>query len=137
MAATATAPAEITPVDGWGALDGETYTSPSGFAEAVAWTVLTHSERDASDLALVLKLPRPKGLEAEDMWTFVFELVEQVATIGYLTAKIEPAAKETPRFGEDYKPYMSVEAVGRAVAALIGIKVIEDAPASAAEGAAA
>lgn len=134
---TATAPVEITSVTGWRDLDGDGYTSGSGFAEAVAWTLLTHSARDIADLALVLRLPRPEGLEAEDMWSFVFELVESAATIGYLTAKIEPAAGEAPRWEENGKLYLSVEAVARAVGALIGTKLIEDEPATAAEGAAA
>ena len=87
------------PIEAWS--DNETdgdaislYTTKAAAAGSVAWAVLTHSQGLGPDIARMIgplsaRRPLPKGMDSEDVYGFLWELVEAAAEIGYVMAQIE------------------------------------------------
>lgn len=106
----------------------DNYSTKAALAGHVAWDVLTHSQGDGPDIARMTgpegnRRPLPKGMDAEDMWTFVFDLVTSAGEIGYAVAQIETAGLE--RRWEDAAKLRTVD-LARAVAGLLRIDLVED-----------
>lgn len=113
--ATATAPAPLRPVGPWEDERVAAYSSMSAAAGSVAYNILEHSVRDGADMARVSGSEPVAGLEVDDMSTFVWELIQDAARIGYLTAQIK--VKDDPD--------LTIHALALAVAALAGKEVLE------------
>lgn len=112
---TATEPAPVGPVDIWEGERVAAYSSMAAAAGSIAYNLLEHSARDGADITRVSNAERVNGLEADDMATFVWDTIQDAAAIGYMTAQIN--VKDDPD--------LTIEALARAVAALMGKPLIE------------
>jgi hypothetical protein len=121
---TTNAPVEA--ASDWADETADEYSSLSHFAGDVAWKLLTHSRADAPDLARVMHLPRPDGLDAEDMQLVMWQAITGAGRIGYLAGKIDVAGFTVPRWGEDGR--ITTEQVARAIAAMLSIPLVDDTP---------
>ena len=117
---TATAPRapsfDVEPID--------LYRTPGDLAGTVAWEVLTHDPVYLGDFGR-LRDVELAGLEHEDAWQFLFDVVTEAGRLGYLMAKIDLAAFHLPTYPADYGK-VTTERVVRAIAALVGTTLAED-----------
>ena len=121
---TATAPVE--PIAEWEDDPFAGHGTRASAAGAVAWNVLTHSQSDGADIARIIgptheRTPLPVAMDAEDMWQFVFDLIQEAAWVGYTVAQIDTSGLDRPWAGAELR----TSDVARAVAALLRKDVIE------------
>lgn len=124
--ATATAErldeAKIAALEPWDDEDLGNHTTPMHGVASVAWQVLMHSQEQGPDIARVKRMPLAPDMDAEDMHGFLFDLVERAAEIAYVASKIDRTGFELPWD----RGRVTVEDMGRAVAALMRIDVVDD-----------
>lgn len=117
----------LAPLSEWDHEPIDAYTTKAGAAGSVAWNVLTHSQGAGPDIARMVgpeghRRPGPKGMDAEDVWQFVWELVGDAAEIGYVLAQIETSGFDRQWEGAKLR----TSDAARAIAALLRIDLIED-----------
>lgn len=126
--AVATTFEKVVPAAPWSGDDGGTWTTPGMGAGGAAWDILTHHEGFALDMAMVLKMPAPADLSDAregDIHGFIWDVITEAGRIGYTYAKLEPAFAEAARWNEKGE-YRSEIAISRAVAAILGMPLVED-----------
>jgi hypothetical protein len=124
----ATATAALEPISPWDADDPVTdYSTRAAAAGSVAWAALTHSQTHGPDIARIVgpegnRSELPAGADAEDVYQFLYDLIQDAAEIGYATAQVELSG-----FGPAYGPSkVRTGDLARAVAALLRMDLIED-----------
>jgi hypothetical protein len=120
---TATAPIE--PLSEWDTDDTDGFITKAAAAGFVTWNVLTHSAASGPDIARLVgpeghRHPRPKGLDAEDLYQFLYDLITEAGEVGYTLAQID-----TRGFEPKAQKLRTVD-LARAVAALLRIDLVED-----------
>ena len=117
-----TATASLTPMEDWDNEPLFPYVTPARAAGAVAFTLLAHSANLGPDIVRVRHAAEPDGLESDDMFGFLWDLIQDAAEIGYTMAQIK-----TDGFGLPYEgAEVRTSDMARAIAALLRRDLVED-----------
>ena len=117
-----TATARITPLEDWDTESVSAYVTPAAAAGGVAFTLLAHSAGLGPDMVRLRHATPPDDLESEDLFAFMFDLIEDAAAIGYTMAQIKTDGFASPYDGADIK----TSDMARAIAALLRTPTVED-----------
>jgi hypothetical protein len=126
MAAKTTAQA-IVPITEWDPDPITDYTRPADAAGGVAWAALTHSQGLGPDIARMTgpegdRAVGPEGMDSEDVYQFLWDLVGSAAEIGYAVAQIETSGIDWPHDGAK----IQTSDLARAVSALLRVELVAD-----------
>lgn len=98
------------------------FTNDAATAGAVAWDLISHSQGLGPDLLRARRSNAPEGFESEDMFGFLFDLVELAAEIGFVYGKIDKAGFAPTWEGARLT---SID-LARAIAALVREPLVEN-----------
>ena len=120
-------PAAIEPITEWDPDPITDYRRLADAAGGVAWAALTHSQGLGPDIARMIgpegdRRPGPEGMDSEDVYQFLWDLIYAAAEIGYTVAQVETSGIDYPHDGAK----LDTSDLAHAVSALLRVEVVED-----------